>query len=169
MMPQRERRPQAEAPPTGTVNRQAAESTSETTAGAAAAVDVAGNGFYRASPVKRSRRTNAELDLIDQAIIDSVATEHPVSLRGVFYRVVSAGAIEKTEAGYNVVGRQLIKLRTSGRVPYSYITDGTRIMRKPATWSHLDEMLEDAAASYRRAVESTDVVYDEAALLSVAL
>jgi len=159
--PQRERRPQAEAPSTGTVNRQAAESTSETTAGAAAAVDVAGDGFYRASPVKRSRRTNAELDLIDKAIIDSVATERPVSLRGVFYRVVSAGAIEKTEAGYNVVGRQLIKLRRSGRVPYSYITDGTRIMRKPATWSHLDEMLEDAAASYRRALwhdQDTEVI-----------
>ena len=151
MMPQRERRPSPGAPPR-TASHHAARFTSEPTAGTAAAVDVAGDGFYRASPVKRSRRTNAELDLIDQAIVESVATEHPVSLRGVFYRVMSAGAIEKTEAGYNVVGRQLIKLRASGRVPYSYITDGTRLMRKPATWSHLDEMLEDAAASYRRAL-----------------
>ncbi len=148
---ERERRPSPGAPPR-TDSHHAARFTSEPTAGTGAAVDVAGDGFYRASPVKRSRRTNAELDLIDQAIIDSVATEHPVSLRGVFYRVMSAGAIEKTEAGYNVVGRQLIKLRASGRVPYSYITDGTRLMRKPATWSHLDEMLEDAAASYRRAL-----------------
>jgi len=137
---------------TRTTTDQGAESAVDGTAGTAAAVDVAGDGFYRASPVKRSRRTNAELDLIDQAIVESVATEHPVSLRGVFYRVMSAGAIEKTEAGYNVVGRQLIKLRASRRVPYSYITDGTRLMRKPATWSHLDEMLEDAAASYRRAL-----------------
>lgn len=107
---------------------------------------------YVSSTVKRSRRTNDQLAALDDAIVTAVATETPVTVRGVFYRVVSAGAIDKSEAGYRAVGRQLIKLRRSGRVPYSSITDGTRLMRKPTTWSRVDEMLNAAAASYRRAL-----------------
>jgi len=108
--------------------------------------------LYGSSPIKRRRRTNAELDAVDLAIIAAVQDEHPVTLRGVYYRVVSAGAVEKTEDAYRLVGRQLLKLRRAGIVPYSWITDGTRWISKPDSWSDLDEMLEDAAASYRRAL-----------------
>lgn len=80
----------------------------------------------------------------------AVTDEHPVSLRGVFYRVVSAGAIDKTELGYRTVGRQLLKLRRAGVVPYDWITDGTRWITRPTAWSDIDEMLEDSAVSYRR-------------------
>jgi len=73
-------------------------------------------------------------------------------LRGVYYRVVSAGAVDKTEASYRLVGRQLLKLRRAGQVPYSWITDGTRWITKPDTWNDLDAMLADAAVSYRRAL-----------------
>jgi hypothetical protein len=41
---------------------------------------------YEARPVKRRRRTNAELELVDESVYDASATEHPVSLRGVYYR-----------------------------------------------------------------------------------
>ena len=107
---------------------------------------------YGARPVKRARRTNLELDALDDAIYDACVTEHPVTLRGVFYRVVSAGAVEKSEAGYRAVGRQLLKLRRTHVVPYSWITDGTRLRLEPDSWSSLDQMLADAAASYRRAL-----------------
>lgn len=107
---------------------------------------------YGASTVKRSRRTRTELDEVDDAIIAAVADEHPVTLRGVYYRVVSAGGVDKTELGYRLIARQLLKLRRAGRVPYSWITDGTRWISKPTTWTDIDEMLADAAASYRRAL-----------------
>ncbi len=107
--------------------------------------------LYEARPVRR-RRTSAELDVIDDAIVASVEVEYPTTLRGVYYRVVSAGAVPKTEAGYDLVGRQLLKLRRSGRIAYSRITDGTRLVRKPASWSRLDVMLQSAALSYRRAL-----------------
>lgn len=107
---------------------------------------------YGSSTVKRRRRTVEELAGLDAAIIEAVATEHPVTLRGVFYRVVSAGAIDKTELGYRAVGRRLLALRREERVPYSHVTDGTRWITKPDSWSDLDQMLEDAAASYRRAL-----------------
>jgi len=105
---------------------------------------------YGASPVKRHRRTNDTLAVIDAAICRAVEDDHPVSLRGVYYRVVSAGAVEKTEAGYNVIMRQLLKLRRDGTIPYSYITDGTRWISKPDSWDAIDEMLDDVAVSYRR-------------------
>lgn len=106
---------------------------------------------YETSPVKRFRRTKAQLAAIDDAIITAVREDAPVTLRGVFYRVVSAGAVDKTDAGYNLVSRQLLKLRRGKVVPYAYIVDGTRttLVRK-GTWTDVDEMLEDAAVSYRR-------------------
>jgi len=107
---------------------------------------------YGARPVKRARRTNDQLSALDQAIYSACVTENPVTLRGVFYRVVSAGAVEKSEAGYRVVGRQLLKLRRAGDVPYEWITDGTRLIQKPDSWTDLDQMLDDAAVSYRRAL-----------------
>jgi hypothetical protein len=116
--------------------------------------------FYRSSTVKRSRRTNRELAALDDVILEVLRDEHPATLRGTFYRVMSAGAVEKSEAGYRMVGRQVLKLRRARVLPYSWITDGTRYILKPASWSELDEMLEDAAASYRRQLwhdQATDV------------
>jgi len=110
---------------------------------------------YRPSPLqreKRFRRTNNQINTLDEAIITACSTERPVTLRGVFYRVVSAGAVDKSEAGYQAVGRRLLALRRDGRVPYSWITDGSRLIYKPESWGHLDQMLEDAASSYRRAL-----------------
>lgn len=104
------------------------------------------------STVKRLRRTQAQLDELDEAIIRAVADEHPVTLRGVYYRVVSAGAVEKTENGYRAIGRRLLALRRDRRVPYDWITDGTRYITKPPTHRDVDTMLADAAASYRRAL-----------------
>lgn len=101
---------------------------------------------------RRDRRTLAELAGLDLAIIEAVQAEHPVTLRGVYYRVVSAGAVGKTEAEYRRVGRRLVDLRRAGRVPYHHITDGTRYILRPTTYGDLDEMLADVTASYRRAL-----------------
>lgn len=111
--------------------------------------------YYGASTVKRLRRTGDEIDALDDAIVDAVAEESPVSLRGVFYRCVSAGAIDKTELGYRAVGRRLLELRRAGRVSYASITDGTRWIYKPRTFDSWQEALEESARSYRQALWST--------------
>ncbi len=107
---------------------------------------------YGPSTVKRTRRTSAELDALDETIISIVTAEEPITLRGVYYRCVSFGVVEKTELAYRAVGRQLLKLRRAGRISYGSITDGTRWITKPTTWRDLDSMLTDAASSYRRAL-----------------
>lgn len=107
---------------------------------------------YGARTVKRQRRTRAALAEVDDAIVQAVTTERPVTLRGCFYRVESAGVVDKTEDGYRLIGRELLKLRRAGVIPYDWITDGTRWINKPDSYDDLDQMLEDAAASYRRAL-----------------
>jgi len=110
---------------------------------------------YGASTVKRSRRTNAEIANLDEAIVAAIAEDAPVSLRGVYYRCVSAGAVDKTEDGYKAVGRRLLALRRAGRVSYWDIADGTRWVFKPTTYNGIDEVLRDTAASYRRTLWAT--------------
>lgn len=105
---------------------------------------------YGSSTVKRNRRTQAELAELDAAIVTAVEADHPVTLRGVYYRVVSAGAVDKTELGYRAVGRRLLALRRSGVVPYGWITDGTRYILHRPSWSNADAALNALASSYRR-------------------
>ncbi len=105
---------------------------------------------YGPSTVKRQRRTKAQIAELDEAIVQAVTEDHPVTLRGVFYRVSSAGAVAKTENGYRAIGRRLLALRRNRRIPYDWITDGTRWVAKPDTHRDVETMLNDAAASYRK-------------------
>lgn len=105
---------------------------------------------YETSPVKRHRWTNSELDALDEAILAVTAEENPVSLRGVYYRCVSRGVVEKTELAYKRVGRQLAKLRREGRMPWDWIEDGSRMTFRTDSYSSAAEALEITAQAYRR-------------------
>ncbi len=110
----------------------------------------AGGPVYGARSQAQRRRSNAELAAVDAAIMAVLTEEHPATVRGTFYRVMSAGAVDKSEAGYRLVSRQVLKLRRAGVLHYEWVTDGTRWVVKPDTWRDLEAMLADAAASYRR-------------------
>jgi hypothetical protein len=116
---------------------------------------------YGTSPVKRTRRTRSELAALNEAILTVCEADHPLSVRGVFYRVMSAGAVEKTEKGYSAVQRQVLGLRRAGALPYEWIADGTRWHVKAASWSSPKSILDAAAASYRRALWNDQNVYVE--------
>lgn len=111
--------------------------------------------IYGARTTKRS--TKAELAELDDTIVEAVAAENPLTVRRTFYLVESAGAVEKSENGARKVQRRLLELRLlelrrDGRVPYDWITDGTRYVIRPTTHRDVETMLSDAAASYRRAL-----------------
>lgn len=107
---------------------------------------------YRPSTIKRTRLTKEELAALDDAILTALLEEHPATVRGVFYRVMSAGAVEKSEPGYRKVGRRVLALRRAGRLPYSWITDGTRYVVRPSTWDDLDDLHRHYSLAYRRAL-----------------
>src|SRR5689334_8261822 len=87
---------------------------------------------------RRYRRTRAEVEAL-KALIYKFAAEHrPVTVRQLFYLLVSCGAIEKTEAEYqNVVIRLVGEMRETGELPWAWITDSTRLVRKPASYSSM--------------------------------
>jgi len=119
---------------------------------------------YRSSPIKRPRprRTKPQMDAIREAIYEVLAEDNPMTVRQVFYRLVSAGVIAKTEAEYKgTVVRLLLVMRREGIVPYSWVADNTRWMRKPTTYSSLEDALQWTAETYRRALWDNQADYIE--------
>jgi hypothetical protein len=116
---------------------------------------------YGACPIKRSRRTRAQIAEDHDALLGIVEQAKPATVRHAFYLASVAGRVPKTEAGYDKVGRDLLALRRSKRMPYSWITDGTRWMRKPKTYDSVEDALTDAANTYRQKLWRDMGVYVE--------
>lgn len=76
----------------------------------------------------------------------------PMTVRQMFYALVSAGAISKAESGYRRVGYHLLRMRREHIIPYHYIADNTRWVRKPDSWFSLDTCLSEIQETYRRAL-----------------
>jgi hypothetical protein len=109
-------------------------------------------GVYEASPVKRVRSTKAQVEQRRLELLAIVEAMRPMTVRQVYYQVSVRGLIEKTEAGYNKVQTDLVKMRRSGEMPYDWLADSTRWQRKPRTFSSVQSALEDTARIYRKAL-----------------
>jgi hypothetical protein len=108
---------------------------------------------YGSTPTNGGRRTKAQMASIRNGLWRIVRADQPMTVRQVFYRAVSAGLVAKTEAEYKTtVGRLLVEMRRTGEMPYGWIADNTRWMRKPRTWHGLRDMLDARAQLYRRAL-----------------
>lgn len=116
---------------------------------------------HGASPITRHRRTREEIAEIERLILSIVAADHPMTLRGLFYRLVAAGAIGKAEREYKNVGRYLLAMRRRRDLPYAWIADSTRWQRKPRTFHGLEGALWQTARSYRRPLWEAQDAYVE--------
>ena len=105
---------------------------------------------YVASTIKRVRATKAEVTGRREALIDIIAAMRPMTVRQVFYQATVCGLVEKTEAGYAKVQTDLTLLRRSGRLPFNWLADNTRWMRKPQTYRSVEDALRDTARLYRK-------------------
>ena len=125
---------------------------------------------YGSSPTKRPRRTRADVGRIKATAFDLLRDDNPMTIRQLFYRLVSLGTIAKTEAEYkSTVGRLLIEMRRDGEVPFNWIADNTRWMRKPRTHSSLAGFLRRSAETYRRSIWDNQDAYVEVWLEKDAL
>ena len=101
----------------------------------------------------RKRRTKREINILRESIFYMLKEDAPMTCRQVYYRMVSAGLIDKTENEYtNTTCRLLVKMRRSGEIPYGWIADNTRWIRKPDSYSNLEEMLTITAKCYRKSL-----------------
>ena len=96
--------------------------------------------------------------------------DRPMTVRQVFYRLVGLGRVAKTETEYkHTVVRLLTEMRRSGEVPYGWIADSTRWMRRPRTYGSLEDALEQTARTYRRTLWNDQAAYVEVWLEKDAL
>jgi hypothetical protein len=118
----------------------------------------------------KARRTKAEVGRIRERIYELLREEHPMTVRQVFYRLVSTKVIHKTEAEYkSTVVRLLGSMRVAGEIPFGWIADNTRWMRKPRTYSSMEQALRRCAEVYRRSLWDNQPVYVEVWLEKDAL
>jgi hypothetical protein len=123
---------------------------------------IAQETFYSASTIKRSRRTKAAVTVIRDAIRETLSTDHPQTVRQVFYAMTVRGLIKKAEIEYQqTIIRLLVAMREAGDIPFDWIADNTRWMRKPATFVGLDACLKNTAHFYRRDLWAAMPVYVE--------
>ena len=106
--------------------------------------------LYAASHVKRLRRTRAQLEDLDDALVEVLDEIRPATLRQLFYAATVRGLVDKTEAGYDLVGRRMGVLRREREELFRWLVDNTRWMRKPTTYTGLDDLLDRSARLYRR-------------------
>ena len=117
-----------------------------------------------------NRRSRAEMEIIRRVLYEVLQDDHPMTVRQVFYQLVGRGEIEKTEGEYKrTVGRLLTDMRRKREIPFAWIADNTRWMRKPTTHSSLRDMLEMSAETYRRALWNDQPGYVEIWLEKEAL
>jgi hypothetical protein len=124
---------------------------------------------YQSSPIKRQRRTKAQIQTLRAGLREIASELWPATLRQLYYQATVRKLVDKTEAQYDAVGRQLVAMRRAGEIPYSWIADNTRWMRKPRTYSGLKNMLVVTQQTYRRAIWDTQDAYVEIWLEKEAL
>jgi hypothetical protein len=115
----------------------------------------------RSRPI-RKRRGREEMLAIKTTIHTLLEGDHPMTARQVFYRLVSVGRVRKTEAEYKqTVVRLLSEMRLAGELPFGWVADNTRWMRKPQTFDSIEECLTATAEAYRRSVWTRQDCYVE--------
>ena len=73
-----------------------------------------------------------------------------MTLRQLYYALISVGAIAKVETAYGKLKRVMRDLREDGSVPWERLVDHTRSVFKARTWEGIEGLLADSARLYRR-------------------
>jgi len=88
-----------------------------------------------------------------EAAVNILEQENPMTIRQLFYRLVSVAEIENCLRDYQRVSIAMTKAREDGRVPYEWIVDRSRATYSSRGWTNLHalgDVLERALVNYRR-------------------
>jgi hypothetical protein len=87
--------------------------------------------------------------LIDRAV-EILGEESPMTIRQLFYRLVSIGALENSRPDYVKVSRIMTIARNDGRVDWDAIVDRSRPDYAPTVWTDAAEYVETIRNGYRK-------------------
>lgn len=108
------------------------------------------------------------LRLIDAAC-EVLTAHHPMTVRQVYYQLVSGQVIKNTLSQYKAVSNALVDARKEGVIPWEWIEDRLRRPRFVSMWAGLADFAETARRAYRRNVWAEQPAYLEVWLEKDAL
>src|SRR6516225_4030078 len=80
----------------------------------------------------------------------ALAAESPMTVRQLFYRLVSTEELENTRADYVKLSRVLTRAREDGEIDFADIVDRSRPEYEPNVWGDLPGYLNAVKRGYRR-------------------
>jgi hypothetical protein len=74
---------------------------------------------------------------------------HPMTLRQVFYQLVSRQVIENTRGQYQAVSNALVDARKDGTIPWDWMEDRLRQPRCVSMWENIGDFISDMLWSFK--------------------
>ena len=74
----------------------------------------------------KQRRTQEQMETLRSAIYAVAQADRPVSIRHIFYRMVTQNLVEKSNKGYQQLQKATVDMRDTKALPYSWIEDSSR-------------------------------------------
>src|SRR5688572_19300588 len=106
--------------------------------------------------------------LIDRAC-EILAEHHPMTVRQVYYQLVSRQVIKNNKSSYQGVSKALVAARREGLIPWDWIEDRLRRPRKVSMWDSLADFAITATRAFRLNVWESQSSYLEVWLEKDAL
>jgi hypothetical protein len=97
---------------------------------------------------------HAKTEAIAAVVHEVLEKDHPMTVRQVYYQLVSRQVIENTRSKYQAVSSLLVDMRKDGEVPWDWIEDRIRKARRVSMWDDLKDFGENVVDAYRRNVWS---------------
>jgi hypothetical protein len=104
-----------------------------------------------------------------EVAVEVLTAHHPMTVRQVYYQLVSRQVIENNRGQYQAVSNALVDARKDGTIPWTWIEDRLRRPREVLMWDTLAERVESAVWGYRRNVWPLQPQYVEVWLEKDAL
>jgi len=101
---------------------------------------------------------HAKTLLLIEAAREILQENHPMTIRQIYYQLVSRQVIENSLAAYKRVSKALVSALQEGLIPWEWIEDRLRRPRAVSMWSDLKDFARDAASAYRRDVWETQPI-----------
>lgn len=94
----------------------------------------------------------AKTDRLIEEAAAILLTEQPMTVRQVFYRLVSRHTIANTRSAYQAVSSALVTARKEYLIPWQWIEDRLRRPRRVTMWKNVADFAHTARQAYRRDV-----------------
>jgi hypothetical protein len=91
-----------------------------------------------------------ERPMMRERVLDLPSRHRRMTVKGIHYKLEGVQVVTKDRSGYRKVQTQVLKLREEGLLPWTFVADGTRWVRRVQTFDSVADALTEVSQSYRR-------------------